>query len=370
MAATKRKQAARKTATKKTATRKVTAKKSLSIKQRIAKPFVRLRQRLKDFLSRRPHRSFRRTRRRDYNRSLKLPGYWAFTTRVLSVIKANRKQLLLLGLLYMVFTGIFLGISSQEGFTTLRETLNEAGEYLTDGNWSALGEASLLALSTVTGAISPELSEAQQAYAVIFGLLMWLALVWLLRQCLAGSKVRIRDALYNSGAPIVPTALLFFVLLLQLLPVALAAIAYLPAQTSGLLDGGVEAMLFWIAAGGLAALSAYWITSTALAMVVVTLPGMYPLRALRIAGDMVVGRRLRILYRLLWMTVITVLAWVILLIPFIMIDMGLKAWIPAIDWQPIVPVVVLILGTISFIWMTTYVYLLYRGIVDDDAKPA
>ena len=129
-------------------------------------------------------------------------------------------------------------------------------------------------------------------------------------------------------------------------------------------------MLFWIAAGGLAALSAYWITSTALAMVVVTLPGMYPLRALRIAGDMVVGRRLRILYRLLWMTVITVLAWVILLIPFIMIDMGLKAWIPAIDWLPIVPVVVLILGTISFIWMTTYVYLLYRGIVDDDAKPA
>ena len=35
--------------------------------------------RTRAYLQRRPHRSFRRTYRRDYERSLALPGYWAFT---------------------------------------------------------------------------------------------------------------------------------------------------------------------------------------------------------------------------------------------------------------------------------------------------
>ncbi len=303
-------------------------------------------------------------------RSLQLPGYWAFTGQVLSVLRDSRKQVLLLGLLYVLVSGVFLGLGSQESFTTLRETLSEAGAYITDGDWSAMGEASLLALSTVAGSLSPSLTEAQQVYAIILGLLMWLALVWLLRQKRAGGSVRVRDALYNAGAPIIPTTLLFVVLLLQLLPIALVAIGYSAAQATGLLAGGVEAMLFWAAATGLAALSLYWLSSTALALVIVTLPGMYPMRALRIAGDMVVGRRLRILYRVLWMLLGVVVMWAAVLIPIIMLDTGLKDIWPVIAWLPTIPVVVLVLSCLSFIWVASYVYLLYRGIVDDDAKPA
>ena len=333
-------------------------------------PRKRIVQKVRGFLSRRPHRSFRRTRRRDYARSLKLPGYWVFSRNVLRVITKNRKQFLLIGLLYVIVNAIFLGLSSQDGFTTLRDTLQDMGQEVLGGDWSAVGEASLLALSTLTGSISPSLSDVQQVYAVILGLLMWLTLVWFLRQRLAGRSTKVRDALYNAGAPIVPTALLFIVLLLQLLPLALVAIGYVAAQASGLLAGGVEAMLFWLAAAGLATLSLYWVSGTALALVIVTLPGMYPLRALKIAGDMVVGRRLRILYRIAWMLIVTVIVWIAVLIPMIMIDAGIKGWLPVIDWLPIVPVVIAILGGVSFIWITTYIYMFYRGIVDDDAKPA
>ena len=332
--------------------------------------FRRIQLSVKEFLGRRPHRSFRLTRRRDYARSLKLPGYWTFTASVLKVMLANEKSLMGIGILYTIISVIFLGIGSQESFNTLRDTINETGAELFQGNWGELGKASLLAVSTIAGNISPELTEAQQVYAVILGLVIWLTTVWLLRQRLAGNKVGIRDALYSSGAPIVATAILFVVMMIQLLPIALAVIGYTAAQTSGLLSGGVEAMLFWIVAVGLAVLSLYWITSTFMAMVIVTLPGMYPFRALAIAGDMVVGRRLRIMYRLLWGVLLQAVLWITVLIPVVLLDTGLKHVVPAIGWLPIVPIILAMLSTVSLIATASYVYLLYRRVVDDDAKPA
>jgi hypothetical protein len=340
-------------------------------KKTIKKPLgARIKQKTNAFLSRRPHRSFRVSRRRDYRRSLKMPGYWAFTGRVLSVMKQNKKVLLLLALTYTIFSAVLLGLASQDNFEQLKEDAASVGESLFAGDWGTAGTATVLTISAISGNLSPQLSEVQQIYAVILVLLAWLVVVWILRQRLAGHVVKMRDGLYNAGAPIIPLFVLSVVFVVQLLPIGLAAIGYAAAQSSGLLDGGVEAMLFWAAAAGLAALSLYWLTSTTLAMVIVTLPGMYPFKALKIAGDMVVGRRLRILYRILWMLFILALIWLVVLIPMVSIDLGLKAWIPAIQWVPLVPVTIACLTTYSVIWISSYTYLLYRRIVDDDAKPA
>ena len=331
---------------------------------------VAVRQHVNNLRDRRPHRSFRLTRRRDYERSLKLPGYWSFTISVLKTIKQNKKAFLGLGSLYILGTMIFLGLGSQESFDSLRETLNTTGQEVFQGNWGEVGKASLLAFSTVAGNISPELTEVQQLYSVILGLVVWLSIVWLLRQRLAGNKVGVRDALYNSGAPIVATVLIFIVLIVQLLPIILALIGFSAAQASGLLSGGVEAMLFWATAGGLAVLSLYWMTSTFLALVIITLPGMYPVRALSIAGDMVIGRRVRIMYRLLWMLFFLVILWIGVLTAVVLVDSVLKSVLPAVSFLPVIPVVLVIISTSSLIFSATYVYLLYRKIVDDDAKPA
>ena len=99
-------------------------------------------------------------------------------------------------------------------------------------------------------------------------------------------------------------------------------------------------------------------------MIIVTLPGMYPYRAIRTAGDMVLGRRIKILLRWLWMALIVSLTWLVVMIPVILLDMGIKSLWPAIEWLPIVPVTILIMAGASTVWVSSYVYLLYRKVVD------
>ena len=328
--------------------------------------YHRLRFQLLSFMARRPHRSLRLTRRRDYTRELVLPGYWKFSFEINAILWKNKKIFIRLGVCYLILTILFTGLSSQESFTQLRQTITEAGQSVFQGNWSEVGTAGLLALSTVSGSIAPQLTDVQQVYLIIFGLFMWLTVVWLLRHILAKDKVRMRDGLYNAGAPVIPTMLMFIVLLLQILPILIAMIAYSAAQASGLLVGGVEAMLFWVAAAILAILSVHWITGTVLALVIVTLPGMYPMRALAIAGDIIVGRRLRFLFRYAWMGLSLTATWFVVLFPLIMLDSAIKGLWPVIAGVPFIPIVVACLSTYSLIWAAAYVYLLYRRVMSND----
>lgn len=334
------------------------------------KPYQKTKQHIMLFLNRRPHRSFRRTRRRDFIRSLKLPGYFAFTNYVRKTLWNHRKTFLLLALIYAVLTALMVGIASQDSFNTLTDTLRTTSGGLFVGGWGEIGKASLLFLTAATGGLSQNLTDVQQIYAVIIILLTWLTSVWLLRNILAGHKVKIRDGLYNAGAPILSTFLVALLLIVQLLPFALALIGYSAASTSGLLTNGVEAMLFWLATGLLTVLSLYWITSTMFALVIVTLPGMYPFQAIKTAGDLVVGRRLRILLRLLWLITSVLIAWAIVMIPLILLDSWFKSIWLVISWLPTVPVVLLALSALTVIWVSSYIYLLYRKMVADDSSPA
>jgi hypothetical protein len=198
----------------------------------------------------------------------------------------------------------------------------------------------------------------------------WLTTVWLLRNILAGNKVKLRDGLYNASAPILSTFLVTLVLILQLLPMALAFIGYAAANASGLLTGGVEAMLFWIAAGLLVVLSLYWVTSTLIALVIVTLPGIYPMKALRTAGDIAVGRRMRLLLRLLWLMATIGISWVVVMVPLILLTAWINSLWPAFSNVPLLPIILAFMSSLTIVWSSSYVYLLYRKVVADDAKPA
>lgn len=322
-----------------------------------------------DYLSRRPHRSFRMTRRRDYKRDLQLPGYFAFTFEVSKLLWAQRKLFLALGLFYAVFTAVLVGIGSQDSYTALANSLSEAGSDIAEGDLAQVNQAVFVFAAILAGGLNDGLSEVQQIYAVLLGLLVWLTTVWLLRNKLAGHTARLRDGLYNAGAPLLPTLLVSLVLVLQLLPVSIAALAYVAAMASGLLSaGGIAAMLFWLFAGGAALLSLYFMTSTFFALIVVSLPGTYPMHALRVAGDLVMGRRLRLLLRLLWMLVSIVGAWAVIMVPLIIFDIWLKSVWTQIDWIPSIPLLIVLLSSLSIIWAASYVYLLYRKVIDNDTE--
>lgn len=326
--------------------------------------------RTNSFLARRPHRSFRRTYRRDYVRSLKLPGYWAFTNSVRRTLWESRRLFVWVVIVYALLSGLLVGLASQDTYTTLSTTLRDTSGEIFTGNWGEIGKAGLLFATSVTGSLTATPTEAQQIYAGLIALLIWLTTVWLLRATKAGQRPRFRDGLYNSGAPIVPTAAVLLALILQLVPAALAVIAFSAAMSTGFLAGGVEGMIFTVVATLLIILSTYWVTSTLIALIVVTLPGMYPLRALKTAGDLVIGRRLRILLRWLWLALLILVVWALVMIPIIILDTWLKSLLPAIQWLPIVPVTLLIMSSLSITFVAAYVYLFYRKVVEDDAAPA
>lgn len=334
---------------------------------KLTQPAVR---RIKNLLRRRPHRSFRLTRRRDYKRTLVMPGYWAFTNFVRATLWKNWKLFGGLTLVYIVATIIISGFGAQESYSNLSDALKETSGDLFKGNFGSVSQAGLLLLTSVTAGLSPNLTQAQTVLGGLAFFFAWLAVIWLLRNTLAGHRPRLRDGLYNSGAPVLSTVLVGFIVTVQLLPAAIAIIVYSAAQTSGLLETGVTAMLIWVAVALLGLVSLYWVTSSFIAMVIVTLPGMYPMQAIKTAGDLVVGRRLRILFRMAWLFLLVVLAWAIIVIPIILFDDWLKKAVPAVTWLPIVPLVIIALGSLTLVYATSYIYLLYRRIVDDDAPPA
>lgn len=328
---------------------------------------VNVRTRVDSFLSRRPHRSFRRTRRRDYVRPLVLPKVLSFSLEVTKTLWRQRRIFIPLMIIYVVLYAILVGIGSQDTYSQLTGSLQTLETSAFGGNIDALSQAGLTFLALVTNGVNANATDAQNIFGFLLGLMAWLTTVWILRNIFAGHKVKMRDGLYNAGAPLIATVVIGLVIAVQLLPVALATMGYSAASTSGLLNGGVEAMLFWVAAGLLALLSLYWITSTLFALIIVTLPGMYPYRALRAAGDIVLGRRVKILLRWLWMLLCIAVLWVVVMIPLILLDTWLISVWPVVGNIPIVPVGILLVSTVSIFWASTYIYLLYRKVVDNES---
>lgn len=327
--------------------------------------------RRRDYLSRRPHRSFRLSRRRDYKRGLAMPGYFAFTIEVAGLIWQHKKTFATLGLVFMVLTVGFGLLGSQDIYSQLQNLFDTTRpDGLFTGAVGEIGRASILLLTTMTNGLTGQLDPSQQFIAATMGLYMWLSVVWLLRKFLAGKKVVVRDALYTSGAPIIATLLCFIILLVQMIPAALATIVVSVGYQTQFIDGSVAAIAVFIALVLLIVLSLYWATSTFIALVIVTLPGMRPLRAVAIAGDLVIGRRLRILLRLLWLIATILSWWLVIMVPVILLDTWLKSLLTWLAGWPIVPVMVLVMTTATIMWSASYIYLLYRKIVDDDTAPA
>ena len=322
-----------------------------------------------DLLSRRPHRSFRRTRRRDYVRSLKIPGYIVFTRYVNRILRRNWRLFVPMILIYAALTVMVGAITSQETYDTIGGLVTDSTSDLFGDGMGKLGQAGLLVVASF--AIDPSsLSTEQQIYVAVSLLFAWLTTVWLLREILMNRRPKLRDGLYNSGSPVFSTAAVLLVLLIQILPVGVMALVYAGLSSVGLLSEGFGRMIFGVLAAVVVALVLYWISSTVIALVVVTLPGMYPMRAIKASGDLVIGRRLRVMYRLVWGFLRVLLTWIVIMIIAVLLERWLSSMWSWLSNVPVVPYVGATATAWAVIWFAAYVYLLYRRIVDDDARPA
>ncbi len=324
--------------------------------------FSNLQRRNQEFLARRPHRSFYLTPRRDTKRHTKLDNYTGFSQQVWRMLWQNRWLFTKFFLFYGLFSFVILGLASQENFAAFREAIDGSSNYEGIARWLALFS------NAVTSGSSSTLDASQQILSFILLLYGWLTIVWLLRALMRGDseKIKLRDGLYSAGAPIISTLVVMLVILVQLLPLGLVTVAYTSFTSVGWINTGIaiENMAAWCALMAAAVLTLYWICSSIIALIIVTLPGTYPAVAIRAAGDLIIGRRLKLTLRLLFMMIPAALLWFIILMPAVLVDSWLK-----LTWFPLVPLVVFLLGILTVMWTAAYVYMLYRQIVDDPTPP-
>lgn len=324
--------------------------------------------RFRNFKSRRPHRSFKLSKKRDYTRPLEIGGYWNLLGSVFGLIRENKSIFRNLVLVSSLASILLIGLMDQNFVSSLQAVVDTTNGGNFEGFFGEIGKAGLIMAATFnSGGLVQSPTEIQQMMFAIIILFIWLATVQVCRNILSGKKnFNLRDALYSCGAPIIPMAVISIVILMQLIPVFIATIVGAAAKTTSFLSSGIEQAVFFSAILLLFSLSAFWVMGSIFAMIIVTIPGTYPLQALRIAGDMVSQRRLAILKRVLFLIFVLVLIWSVVIIPIIM----LMNWLISINGFlvniPIVPISMLLMSCSSCVFTSVYIYVLYRRVVDSD----
>ena len=323
----------------------------------------KIKSRQNDLLSRRTHRSFKLTKQRDYQVKLPMPGYTAFTGEVFTTIFKNKKIFLFLILIGMLLALASSSVMAQDRYLELIGTLRETVESTYGELFTLMGETGSIIITIFFNMFNNSSNELNP-YIFLIGVLIWLCTVWIIRNIKAGKKVTIRNALYNSGGPIVSSSLVLLTGVLQTTPAIMAVGIYAIANQSGVMENGAAAMAISMALLGLVILTLYWLTSTFIALIIVTLPNMYPMRAIKLAGDLVSGIRLRILYRILWAFLVLAFFWAIILGIFISLDILLRLWLEWFMAVPLVPFVILTMAVVSVVFLCVYIYMLYLEIVE------
>lgn len=315
------------------------------------------------------HVSFRRSYREDYDRDLKIPGLTSHAFRTFRFLFKNWKlfgSLLFLTTLFIIF---FVGLMSEETYTETQEMVDTAAADLSIGNVGTFAKSGLLLLSTIASAgLSASMTEVQRVFLVLAFLVVWLVTIYLTRHLLNGEKPKLRDGLYNSLTPLLSTLVVFFVAMVQAIPIFIVALTYSAAVATDFLATPFYALVYFIFAAAMLLLSAYLLSSTFIALIAVTAPGLYPMTALHAASDLVAGRRTRFVIRLIYLIFIIALIAVVIMLPIIFLDLWLKSWVSWLEGIPIVALFLFMTICFIFIYATTYLYLFYRSVLDYDYK--
>lgn len=307
-----------------------------------------------------PHKSFRRSYREDYKRGLEVPGMLHHIFASFKIIFKNWKLFLPLLVIVVVLNALLVGIMSESNYAQFQDILDETSVQVAGGDIGNVAKAGLLLISTVTtGGLSGESSEAAVVFGVLIFLIIWLTTIFLLRHRMANHKVKLRDGLYNAMTPLISTFVVFVVAVIQCIPIFLLIIVYSAAVQTEFLTTPFYALVFFIFAVVMILISGYLLSSSLMALVAVSAPGLYPLKALQTASDLMMGRRIRFLLRLVTLIIVLAIMWVVVMLPLIVFDL----WMKTFEWTtgiPFIPICLTIMTCFTVIYVTTYLYLYYR----------
>ncbi len=314
------------------------------------------------------HHSFRRSYREDYQRPFDGPGLLSHAIISFQTVFRNWKLFLPLILIMTVLNVALVGLMNEDTYVQFQDALDETSSSLQSGKeLGTFARSGLLLISTITtGGLSQGMTDMQRVFAVILLLIIWLVTIYILRHTLAKQKIKLRDALYNALSPFISTLIVLIIILIQAIPIMIVVVTYSAAVQTNFLATPFYALVYFIFASLLILLSVYLISSSLIALVAVSAPGLYPLVAIRTASELLAGRRIKLIIRIIYLLFVMVVLWAIIMTPLIALDLWLKSFVTWLAGIPFVSLELLLMTCFSAIYCTTYLYLYYRRLLDYD----
>ena len=305
-------------------------------------------------------RSFRRTYKEEYIDDFQPPRLLDHAAKTFKIILKNWKLFGGMLLVSVIFGVLFIGLMSQKNIASIRSSIDagELGEFAT---------AIVVLVATIgSGGINQTLSDSQWLILSFLFVTIWLTTVYILRQILAKKHVTLRKSLYNAFTPLISTFLVFLTILIEMIPIFLLIIFYSAALKTDFLNTPFYALIFLVFAILLITLSLYLLSSSIIALAAVSAPGLYPMVALRSAHDLMFRRRTQFIIRVLFLIFVVCLNYLVIMIPVIILDNLFKS---SFDWSSEIPIISLflfIMTCFNFIYISAYIYLYYKEMLNNE----
>lgn len=280
---------------------------------------------------------------------IKLPNVWKISRKAALTLWAHKKLFIGITLVYGVLNlCLAQGLSNGTDVASIKDSLNQ----VFTGHFGFLLSGLSIFIAMV-GSAGNTTDQTAGAYQIMLALTASLAMIWALRQSLAGKRLRVRDAFYRGMYPLIPFLLVLLVVGAQLIPMILGSTLYSVVINNGIAVYVVEKILWGLLFAGLALLTVYMLTSSLFALYIVTLPDMTPMKALRSARELVRYRRWTVLRKLLCLPIILLLIALVIMLPVIILVPPLARW------------VFFVLTMFGLLAIHAYMYTLYRELLNE-----
>jgi hypothetical protein len=280
----------------------------------------------------------------------KLSGSFRLFAHALVVLKKNWKLFGGIVLVYGVLSMLFVrGFSSGLHLGEVKGTFDGLFNHGTMGDLSS----SAALFGVLLGSAGAGGSEVGGVYQTVLMLVVSLALIWALRQVnsTTAKKPSIKQAFYKSMHPLIPFLLVLIVVAIKLLPLLIGATVYGAVVNNGLAVDFAQKAIWGLGFFALAVWSIYMATSSLLALYIVTLPDMTPMKALRSARELLRYRRWTVMRKVVFLPITILVLAAIIMIPLIMF------LTPAAEW------IFFGLSMLGLAIVHSYMYSLYRELL-------
>lgn len=277
----------------------------------------------------------------------KIVSSWVIARRSLEVIGRNWRPFLGITLWYMALY-IFL-VRSLSSAADLSQFKSALAGHATNGINPVITSVSIYTVLLSTSGVKT--SQVAGAYETFLVIIISLALIWSLRQVMAGEIIRVRDAFYKGMYPLIPVLLVVLIMLVQCLPLIIGSIVYGTVVANGIAITLIEKLVWIIFFLACTSLTFYWLSSSVFAIYIVTLPDMTPMKAIRSASKLVRFRRWPVLRKLLFLPIAMIVVSAVLVVPVVLTATALA------------PLLFLLLAMAAIVVFHAYMYTLYRELL-------